>query len=405
MRDQQATPPAPALAPTHYRPNVARLTHSARRERNAAAGARPERNAAAVPRATPRTQTAQVGTPPPSANPPSDDPLRASSRLRAAAVRVIPRAVARMPRLVLARPKHWRRRLLAMALVAALLGAAYFFWFRDSSFVKVERVEVIGLSTTPGADSVQTQLEEAAKRMTTLHLDAAALEDIVDQHPVVRSIELETEFPHALTIRVVENRPVALVSAGGESVPVAPDGTVLEGLETSSDLPVLRATSLPDGRRVQPGGTLDRVTVAAAAPDALRAKVESITIQPGRGYVAQLHEGPEVWLGGHARLELKWGAAAAVLAQQSSQGASYVDVRIPERAVAGGLTITEEPQSGLEEQTQAVPPVAETPDDPAATAVPDPSATTAPPVTETAPPAPETAAPTAPADPQPSLQP
>jgi cell division protein FtsQ len=47
--------------------------------------------------------------------------------------------------------------------------------------------------------------------------------------------------------------------------------------------------------------------------------------------------GPAIWLGGAARLEAKWAAAAAVLAQQSSQGATYIDARIPERPVAGGL--------------------------------------------------------------------
>ena len=54
-----------------------------------------------------------------------------------------------------------------------------------------------------------------------------------------------------------------------------------------------------------------------------------------RGLVAQLDKGPEVILGSRSRLGAKWAAATAVLADDGSQGATYVDVRQPERPVAG----------------------------------------------------------------------
>jgi cell division protein FtsQ len=120
-------------------------------------------------------------------------------------------------------------------------------------------------------------------------------------------------------------------------VPVAADGTLLQGVDAKTMLPTVRTLALPTGRRLGSGPALDRVAVAAAAPAALLAKVASITIQPGKGFVAQLTGGPAVWLGGQARLEAKWAAAAAVLAQESSQGATYIDARLPERPVAGGV--------------------------------------------------------------------
>src|SRR4051794_2417106 len=269
--------------------------------------------------------------------------------MRIPAARLLPRAGALAPRLPRVRlPRilrvHWKRRLIALAVVAAALTALYFAWFRDSSLVRVERVTVEGLSTTPDAPQLRSRLVASAKRMTTLHLDAAALRQLVADHPVVHSIEVRPDFPHALTIHVVENRPVALVTAGDRSVPVAADGTLLDGVEVHGELPTLETASLPDGTRIARGGALDRVTVAGAAPPALLARVESITIQPDKGLVAQLHDGPAIWLGSAGRLEAKWSAAAAALAQESSQGADYVDVRIPERAIAGGLDVTNEPQ-------------------------------------------------------------
>jgi cell division protein FtsQ len=304
----------------------------------------------------------------------------------------------RLPRLRVASARHWRRRLLVLALLAAALTAGYFFWLRDSSLVRVEDVTVKGLATTPGASELRSDLSEASRSMTTLHLDEDKLREIASHHPVVHSIDVQADFPHGLTITVTENVPVALVSAGDRSVPVAADGTVLEGLETDARLPTIRAETLPDERRVPGGETLDRVMAAAAAPEDVRAKVTSVMVHREHGYVAQIAKGPEVWLGGGERLRLKWEAATAILAEESSQGATYIDVRIPERGVAGGLTITEEPQGGVEEQTQIVPEPAAP--DPAVAADPAAAAPVVPPA-ETPAPAPVTPS----TEPQPSLEP
>jgi cell division protein FtsQ len=272
-------------------------------------------------------------------------------------------AVARLlPRVALPLGRHWRRNLILLALLGAALAAGYVFWFRDSSLVRVEHVRVAGLATAPDAPSLRAELVVAAKRMSTLHLDQAALRRVVAGSPVVHSIAIRPDFPHGLVIRVTENRPVAMLVGDGQRVPVAPDGTLLEGVELHGALPEVRtATALPQNNRLPGGGALDRVVVAGAAPPELLHKVSAITIEPAKGYVAQVEQGPAIWLGGASRLEAKWDAAAAVLAQRSSGGATYVDVRIPERAVAGGLVIE--------------PPVQEAP----------PGSTTSPPATMTSP--------------------
>jgi cell division protein FtsQ len=262
--------------------------------------------------------------------------------------RLLPRAFTFVPRVVTAGPVHWRRRAIAGLLVAAILAAGYVLWFRDSSLVRVENVRVVGLSAAPDAPKLRAQLAGAALGMTTLDVDQARLRGLVSRSPAVHAIEVTPDFPHGLLIRITENRPVALLSAGGHNVPIAADGTLLEGVDAGTALPTVRTVALPTGTRLGSGPALDRVTVAAAAPPALLAKVASITIQPGKGFVAQLTGGPAIWLGGNARLEEKWAAAAAVLAQPSSQGATYVDARLPERPVAGGLQVPTNAQPGPE---------------------------------------------------------
>jgi cell division protein FtsQ len=252
-------------------------------------------------------------------------------RSAAATLRVL------VPRVALAVPPPVRRAL-AVALTAGIvLALGYFFWLRESPLVAVERVEITGL-TTRDAPRIRAALTASARDMTTLHVREDRLRLAVSGYPVVASIHATPDFPHRLRIRVVEDRPVAkLVVRGGASIAVAADGTVLRGLRVDRSLPLLRAASPPRGERVTEVRAARAVRAVAAAPAPLRRRIERVGEARGRGLVAKLRRGPEVVLGGGARLEAKWKAAARVLADPASRGASYVDVRLPDRPVAGGL--------------------------------------------------------------------
>jgi cell division protein FtsQ len=280
--------------------------------------------------------------------------------------------------------RHGRRRLLALAVLLIALGAAYTFWFRDSSLVRIERVTVTGLDSPEGA-RVRAKLTAVAKHMTTLNLDADALRRAVAHEPVVHSIAIRPDFPHGLKIAIVQNRPVALLVSPGRDVAVAPDGTLLPAEKTLGGLPTVRVASVPPSGRIPEGAARDRVAVAGAAPSRLRSRVDSISIQHGRGAVAVLQDGPVIIFGHPVELRHKWAAAAAVLAQRSSVGAAYIDVRMPERPVAGGLSQQQDPQPQPQAAAVATAPV--TPAAPTvpqqtlqqAAASPSPSATPTPP--------------------------
>ncbi len=255
----------------------------------------------------------------------------------------IPRIV---PFFVLSIPARMRRRLAVALLVAAVLGGVYFFWLRDSSLVAIERVQVSGL-TTRDAPKVREALTAAARDMTTLHVDRERLMEAAAAWPVVNELRVTTSFPHGVRIEAVERRPVALVGTGGDRLPVSEDGTVLRGLRGKLRLPEVDKAL---------------VGVAGAAPPELLGRITAIK-RGDRGLVAELRKGPDVVLGTQARLRAKWAAAVTVLADSKSKGAAYVDVRLPERPVAGGLPEPEQaeepPVSGAEPDAalQAVPPV------------------------------------------------
>ena len=262
-------------------------------------------------------------------------------RAATATLRLLPRAALRLPALPSA---ITRGRLLVVTLIALALGSLYQFWFRDSSLVNVEHVTVTGLDT-PDGGRVRAELTAAARRMTTLDLNEGALRRAVAAEPIVHSLRLHPSFPHGLQIEVVENRPVAMLTAAGRQVAVAPDGTLLSGARLAESLPAIRLRGLPTGARLESGSVRQLVAVAAAAPGPLVGRIAAVARENGRGLVAILRRGPAIWFGSPAALGPKWEAAVAVLSRRSSQGASYIDVRMPSRPAAGGLSLPQPPQS------------------------------------------------------------
>ena len=233
--------------------------------------------------------------------------------------------------------RRTRRRLLVAAIVAALLAALYAFWLRDSSLVAVEEVKVTGLSGRD-SDRVRVALASTAETMTTLHLDERRLREAAAAFPVVARIEVAPDFPNGMTIHVVEHRPAAIAVDGGRKQPVAGDGSVLAGMPVEGDLPTIDLSVAMPQRRLGPGAARDAAQVAGMAPPVIARRVDTLSREgEARGVVAELEDGTELLFGTPEQLAAKWAAAIRVLADDEAEGASYIDVRIPERPVAGGL--------------------------------------------------------------------
>jgi cell division protein FtsQ len=215
--------------------------------------------------------------------------------------------------------------------LGAAIAGAYLFWFRDSSLVAVERVEVRGLSTS--AAEIGGALEGAAREMTTLNVDTAALESAVARYPTVKSLGVETDLPHGLTITVEERRPVAAVDDEGEPVAVDRGGRLLPGV-AAADLPPLDGKA-PDSGRLE-GPALAQARVLGAAPGPLRPAIEGAGASE-EGVVVILSGDVELRFGEPDQAAPKWRAAAAVLADPALESLTYIDLRVPDRpAVVGG---------------------------------------------------------------------
>ena len=255
------------------------------------------------------------------------------------------------------------RAVAACAAVLVLL-AAFWVWLRDSPLVAVRDVSVVGVRG-PDASRVRSALSLAARDMTTLHVRDGQLATAVEPYPDVASVDAHADFPHGLELVVHEHVPVAVLVSGDQRVAVAADGTVLRDLPTSG-LAVVAGTAPPAGQAIDDGRAARAVALLAAAPTPLRSHVATVSFG-SRGLTAALHDGPVLFFGDAARLRAKWTAIVRVLADRSSAGATYLDVRLPERPAAGGV----EPLQVQEPPT--APQVGVQPAQPDATTTPEPA--------------------------------
>lgn len=230
------------------------------------------------------------------------------------------------------------------ALIAVPLLGGGWLWFRNSSLVSVRHVHITGVEGIDGAQ-IRTALDDAAARMTTLDFSAAALRPAVAQYPIVGALRVRTSFPHTVTIAVTERPPVAALLSSGQRTAVAADGTVLGPAMLSSSLPTINASIDPaQGARLHESSALAAVAVLAAAPARLERYVVRAYTGP-EGLTLAMRNGLLVYFGNATRPHAKWLSLTRVLVSQSAAGASYVDVRLPERPAAGFSSASSTPAS------------------------------------------------------------
>ncbi len=263
----------------------------------------------------------------------------------------------------------WARRRLRIALLTVLiavplLGGVYQL-LRHSSLTSVEHVQVRGLAAVHGADTaaIETALTGAAHSMSTLAVSPAALRAAVAAYPIVGAVKVHPSFPHGLRVEVVERPPVAALVVGGASTAVAADGVVLGPGFLSGSLPLVNAgtanatatsasavtsTMPPVGGSVRGASLLGALTILGAAPAQLAHEVTRVYSGP-KGLTVALRGNLQVYFGDATRPHAKWLSMARVLADPSSAGASYVDVRLPERPAAGFAPGTSRPNASSTE--------------------------------------------------------
>jgi cell division protein FtsQ len=236
--------------------------------------------------------------------------------------------------LPLARFAPARRSVAVGAGLIALAAGAYAI-ARETSAFAIGRIDVTGAPA-----GVQQQVRRALAPLigtSLLALDGGALERRADALPTVVSVGFDRAFPHTLHVYVVPERPVAVLHRGNETWLVSARGRVVQRIPTGT-YPALARIWVPRRTGVaiaaflapEAGGTAAR-TVALAAR--FPARISTVSLARGE-LVFRLRSGLELQLGDPTDVRLKLAIARRALAQLPT-GATYLDVSVPGRPVAG----------------------------------------------------------------------
>ncbi len=216
-----------------------------------------------------------------------------------------------------------------------LLAAGAYTVARQTSAFAISKLEISGAPV-----AVRHQVRHALAPFVGTNLlafDGASVARRADALPTVVSVSVDRAFPHTLRVHVVAEHPVAVLHRGKETWLVSARGRVVERVPLHT-YPALARIWVPRKAAVVIGRVLAQGAGGTAARTlalALRFPAHISTVSLARGeLVFRLRSGLELRLGDPTDVRLKLAIARHALAQLPG-GATYVDVSVPGRPVAG----------------------------------------------------------------------
>lgn len=258
------------------------------------------------------------------------------SRRRTRAVSVVvpfPQSAAG-DRLDLARLAPSGRSLLILAALITAVLAAY--WgARESSIFGVEQIQIVG--APPALERQVRERTAASLGRSLLDVDATTLATSVRALPMVAGASVDRAFPHTLVVKVLPERPVAVIRRGDSAWLATGSGDVIREIQVGTHrwfprLWVARDVEVNLGRRLPTEQATATRALGAARDVGLFRRVRAVRSKEAQLTVV-LRNGPEILLGAARDLRLKLTVAARVL-PLVEEGTVYVDVSVPERPVS-----------------------------------------------------------------------
>jgi cell division protein FtsQ len=225
----------------------------------------------------------------------------------------------------------------AFALLAAALGA--YAAARGTSLFAIDSVQVSGASPDD-TRRVERALDPLVGE-SLLSVDAADVDHELAALPDVRVLGIDRAFPRTLRVEVSAERPVAVLRRGADSWLLSERGRVLKAIPGTAPkrLPRIwaaRLASTRDGAVVEETEVLRpalALGAVLAADRAFLAGVREARVEDEE-LALVLRSGPEIRLGVLEDMPLKVAVAKSILATEPGASSGYIDVSVPERAVA-----------------------------------------------------------------------
>lgn len=210
-----------------------------------------------------------------------------------------------------------------------------------ATFLRLDRIEVAGLNRLKREEILSAASVKIGDDLLSLRL--ARMGEQLAKNPWIESVRVRRNFPHTLTISVVEREPVGIVSMGYLYY-LDRKGEIFKPLQEgdSLDFPVITGFSEEDVTRDQQG-TKETLKVMLGLIEQLRSNKSGITIadiselhyDKGFGYTLfTIDRGLPIRLGTDA-FDEKLGRLSRIYNELQTQitGLEYVDLDYSDRIV------------------------------------------------------------------------
>ncbi len=225
---------------------------------------------------------------------------------------------------------------LALAVAAAAVALLHTPWFS----ARVVTVTGVHPNTSEAAIVDAAGLQH---HPSLISVDPGPTAQKVETLPYIATAQVHRHWPDGVAIAVTERVPVATMAGPGRSWSVLDgDGRTLAVQATQpAGLVVLAVRTTAGVAQPAPvGGTLAggsfALTVCRTLPPAYVAQVTSVTGAVDGTVSMTLNSGITVLLGGDEDLGAKYEDVAAIIAHASLQGATVIDVTVPQSPAVTG---------------------------------------------------------------------
>ena len=232
------------------------------------------------------------------------------------------------------------RRSLAVGGALILLALGLYGLARGTSMFAVRQIAIRG-APPPLAVDLRSFLGSYDGH-SLVSLNAADVEERLDDLPTVRRAVVDRAFPHTLRVQVTPEVPVAVLRRGADSWLVSARGRIIESVVRGAAVQLPRIW-LPVDTDLEVGGFLSNHSGVVAAHslaivgDSFPGRIAYVRAVDGQLMVT-LRGGLEIRLGAPVALALKMAIAQGLVpgfASPAQGGPNYLDVSVPERPVAG----------------------------------------------------------------------
>ncbi len=236
-----------------------------------------------------------------------------------------------------ARRKRQVRLALLLAVTVTIAGGAIGLY--RSQLFEIRSVDVIGAERlTPAAVRSRAEVPEGA---TLLRFPAGAIKERLLSYAWIEDAQVTRDFPHALRIRIVERKPLAIVDTGDTFWVVDSTGMVLgeQSLEETTTMPILRdipALELSSGQAAESEVLSNALNILSGISAELRQKVRAISAPSVAETTLLTTDSVEVIIGEAVELEKKDVIVLKIMREQAGNVVT-IDVRSTDRPVSRGL--------------------------------------------------------------------